>query len=80
LLRKISGDADSISAQGEHAAAQAAMAVQSLFVAYERNEKFQHSAELRTAISALFQDLQDPSAYNSARFAGKLRQINSLLP
>jgi Cytochrome c554 and c-prime len=80
LLRKISGDADNISAQGEHAAAQAAMAVQSLFVAYERNEKFPRSAELRTTISALFQDLQDPSAYDPARFAGKLRQVNALLP
>ena len=80
LLRKISGDADTISAQGEHAAAQSAMAVQSLFVAYERNEKFQNSAELRVAISALFQDLQDPSAYDPARFAGKLRRVNALLP
>jgi hypothetical protein len=80
LLRKISGDADNISAQGEHAAAQSAMAVQSLFVAYERNEKFEHSAELRAAISALFQDLQDPSAYDPARFSGKLRQVNALLP
>jgi hypothetical protein len=80
LLRKISGDADNISAQGEHAAAQSAMAVQSLFVAYERNGKFEHSAELRAAISALFQDLQDPSAYNPARFSGKLRQVNALLP
>jgi hypothetical protein len=80
LLQKISGDADNISAQGEHAAAQAAMAVQSLFVAYERNDKFPRSAELRVAISALFQDLQDPSAYDPARFAGKLRQVNALLP
>jgi Cytochrome c554 and c-prime len=80
LLRKISSDADNISAQGEHAAAQSAMAVQSLFVAYERNEKFQNSVELRAAISALFQDLQDPSAYDPARFAGKLRQVNTLLP
>jgi Cytochrome c554 and c-prime len=80
LLRKISGDADNISAQGEHAAAQSAMAVQSLFVAYERNEKFEHSIELRAAIGALFQDLQDPSAYDPARFSGKLRQVNALLP
>ncbi len=80
LLRKISSDADNIAAQGEHAAAQSAMAVQSLFVAYERNEKFQNSAELRAAIGALFQDLQDPSAYDPARFAGKLRQVNALLP
>jgi hypothetical protein len=56
------------------------MAVQSLFVAYERNEKFPRSAELRVAIGALFQDLQDPSAYDPARFAGTLRQVNALLP
>ena len=31
----------------------------------------QNSAELRAAISALFQDLQDPSAYDPARFSGK---------
>jgi hypothetical protein len=79
LLQKILGDADNISGQGEHAAAQAAMAIQSLFVAYERNQKLQNAAEVRTAIAALFQDLQDPSAYDPARFAGKMRQVNVLL-
>ena len=79
LLQKISGDADSISSQGEHAAAQAAMAVQSLFVAYERNEKLPRSSEVRAAITALFQELQNPSAYDPARFASRLRQVNALL-
>ena len=79
LLQRILGDADNISGQGEHAAAQAAMAIQSLFVAYERNQKSQNATEIRGAISALFQDLQDPSAYDPARFAGKMRQVNALL-
>jgi hypothetical protein len=79
LLEKILGDADYISGQGEHAAAQAAMAIQSLFVAYERNQKLQNAAEIRAAIGSLFQDLQDPSAYDPARFAGKMRQVNALL-
>jgi Cytochrome c554 and c-prime len=79
LLQKILGDADNVSGQGEHAAAQAAMAIQSLFVAYERNQKLQNATEIRAAISALFQDLQDPSAYDPARFAGKMRQVNALL-
>jgi hypothetical protein len=79
LLQKILSDADNISGQGEHAAAQAAMAIQSLFVAYERNQKLQNAAEVRTAIAALFQDLQDPSAYDPARFAGKMRQVGVLL-
>jgi hypothetical protein len=79
LLRRILSDADSISAQGEHAAAQAAMAIQSLFVAYERNDKPQHSAEIRAAITALFQELQNPSAYDPARFAKRMREVNALL-
>jgi hypothetical protein len=79
LLQKILGDADNVSGQGEHAAAQAAMAIQSLFVAYERNRKLQNATEIRAAISSLFQDLQDPSAYDPARFAGKMRQVNALL-
>jgi hypothetical protein len=79
LLQKISADADEISAQGEHAAAQAAMALQSLFVAYDRNQKFQNSSELRTAISGLFVELQNPSAYDPARFARQMRQVNALL-
>ena len=80
LLQKISGDADEISAQGEHAAAQAAMALQSLAVAYERNEKFKNAAEVRAAISALFQQLDNPSAYDPVRFARQMRQVNALLP
>jgi len=79
LLQKISGDADNISGQGEHAAAQAAMAIQSLFVAYERNEKLPRSSEIRAAITALFQELQNPSAYDPTRFASRLRQVNALL-
>jgi hypothetical protein len=79
LLQKISGDADDISGQGEHAAAQAAMAIQSLFVAYERNEQLPRSSEIRAAITALFQELQNPSAYDPTRFANRLRQVNALL-
>jgi hypothetical protein len=55
------------------------MAVQSLFVAYERNEKLPRSSEIRAAITALFQELQNPSAYDPARFASRLRQVNALL-
>jgi Cytochrome c554 and c-prime len=79
LLQKISGDADNVSAQGEHAAAQAAMAIQSLYVAYDRNEKIQNSEQLRAAIAGLFQELQNPSSYDPARFAARMRQVNALL-
>lgn len=79
LLQKISSDADDIAGQGEHAAAQAAMAIQSLFVAYDRNNKLPNSSELRSTISGLFQQLENPSAYDPARFARQVRQVNALL-
>jgi hypothetical protein len=79
LLQKISSDADDISGQGEQSAAQAAMAIQSLFVACDRDSKLQNSAELRTAIGALFQQLENPSAYDPARFARQMQQVSALL-
>jgi hypothetical protein len=79
LLQKISADAENISAQDEHSAAQAAMAIQSLFLAYDQNEKLQNSAQLRVAIKGLFQELQNPSAYDPARFAGHMKEVNALL-
>jgi hypothetical protein len=79
LLQKISSDADDISGQGEQSAAQAAMAIQSLFVAYNRDAKPQNAAELRAAITALFQQLETPSAYDPARFARQMQQVNALL-
>jgi hypothetical protein len=79
LLQKISADADGIAGQGEQSAAQAAMAIQSLFVAYDRDAKLQNSAEVRAAISALFQQLENPSAYDPARFARQMQQVNALL-
>ena len=39
LLQQISSDADEISNEGERAAEQAAMALDSLFIAYTRTEK-----------------------------------------
>jgi hypothetical protein len=79
LLQKISGDADNVSAQGEHAAAQAAMAVQSLYVACDRYQKMPNSEQLRAAISGLFQELENPSSYDPARFAARMHQVNALV-
>jgi Cytochrome c554 and c-prime len=79
LLRKVCDDADEISGEGEQSAAQAAMAIQSLFVAYDRDAKLPNSAEIRAAISALFQQLENPSAYDPAKFARQMQQVNALL-
>jgi hypothetical protein len=79
LLQRISNDADEIANEGERAAEQAAMAIDSLFIAYTRTEKLANAAEIRTAINGLFQQLENPSAYNPADFAGQMRKVNSLL-
>ena len=79
LLQRISDDANEISNEGERAAEQAAMALDSLFIAYTRTEKMANAAEIRTAINGLFQQLENPSAYNPADFAGQMRKVNSLL-
>jgi Cytochrome c554 and c-prime len=79
LLRKICGDADEISGEGEQSAAQAAMAIQSLFMAYDRDAKVANSADIRAAISALFQQLQTPSSYDPRNFSRQMQQVNALL-
>ena len=35
--------------------------------------------QLRAAIGGLFQELQNPSSYDPARFAARMRQVNALL-
>jgi hypothetical protein len=79
LLQRISNDADEISNEGERAAEQAAMALDSLFIAWSRNAKPANEAEIRAAINGLFQQLENPSAYNPADFGRQMRKVNSLL-
>jgi hypothetical protein len=79
LLKNISGDADYISSQGERAAEQAAMAIDSLFIAYTRGARADNTEPLRNAIHGLFQQLDDPSSYNAPKFAQQMRAVNGLL-
>jgi hypothetical protein len=79
LLQRISNDADEISNEGERAAEQAAMALDSLFIAWSRNAKPANEAEIRAAVNGLFQQLENPSSYNPADFARQMRKVNSLL-
>lgn len=79
LLRAISSDADYISGQGERAAEQATMALDSLFIAYARNVKLGNESEVRATIQALFQQLQNPSDYNAFLFARQMRKVETLL-
>lgn len=80
LLRGISAEADSIAGQGEQAAEQAAMSLDSLFIAYAKAARPGNEKEIRAALDALFQQLQDPSAYRPEEFARQLRRLHTALP
>jgi hypothetical protein len=79
LLQRISDDADEISNEGERVAEQAAMALDSLFIAYSRAQKLANATDIRAAINGLFQQLENPSNYNPADFSRQMRKVGSLL-
>jgi len=78
VMRAISQDADYISNQGERSAEQAAMAMDSLYIAYAKGGG-NSSGETRGAINALFQQLENPSRYNAPQFAAALKRVNESL-
>jgi cytochrome c554/c'-like protein len=78
LLKSISGD-EGIAEQGERAAEQATMALDSLFIAYSKSAKLPNDAQIRAAINGLFRQLDDPSSYNGFKFAAALKSLNALI-
>jgi cytochrome c554/c'-like protein len=79
LMRRVAGDGTAISIEGERSAEQAAMTLDSLFRAYNQNEKPANGTELRAAIDGLFALLQDPSAYSEPRFAAQMKRVGEIL-
>jgi hypothetical protein len=79
MLQRISDDAESIALADERAAEQAAMAMDSLYIAYSKDAKPANASEVRAAINGLFQQLENPSSYNADQFASSLRQIRAML-
>jgi hypothetical protein len=79
VMRKIAGDSRAISQQGQRAAGQAAMSLDSLFAVYRQNAGKFDEAETKSAINGLFQQLDDPSAYNAPRFAAQMQKVSALL-
>jgi hypothetical protein len=55
------------------------MALDSLYIAYSKDTNPADAAEVRAAINALFQQLENPSAYNADQFAAALHRIRPLL-
>ncbi len=80
MLQRISADAERIALADERAAEQAFMALDSLYIAYSKDAKPANAEEVRAALNALFQQLENPSAYNADQFARGLRRVNALLP
>jgi hypothetical protein len=78
-LQLIPDDAENISLADERAAEQAAMAMDSLYIAYSKDAKPANAEEVRAIINELFQQLENPSAYNADQFASSLRKIRALL-
>jgi len=79
MLQCITDGADEIASADERAAEQATMALDSLYIAYTKNAKPGNDAEVRAAINGLFQQLENPSAYNADQFAAALRRLRPLL-
>ncbi len=75
----ITQDAESISLGDERTAEQAAMALDALYIAYSKQANPSNAAEVRGAINGLFQQLENPSAYNADQFASSLKRIHDLL-
>jgi hypothetical protein len=79
LISVICAGSSQIANQGERAAEQAAMAVNSLFVAYERSRKPRNAAQIHAAIGDLYKQFDNPSVYNPQTFARSLRDLGTLL-
>jgi hypothetical protein len=79
VMRRIAADSHAVSVQGQRAAEQATMTLDSLFTAYKQNAKPANEADLHAAINTLFQQLDNPSAYDAPRFAAQMQKVDALL-
>jgi len=78
-MRSLAENAEAIALGDERAAEQATMAMDSLYIAYGKDTKPANDAEIRDAINALFQQLENPSSYNADQFAAALRRIGPMI-
>ena len=79
MMKGIANDSDQIASQGVRSAEQAAMAFDSLFVAYNRNAKAGNEPQMRAAMNTVFQTLENPSAFSPGSFSKAMRNASSIL-
>jgi hypothetical protein len=77
LLKAIANDADAIARQGERAAEQATMSVDSLYIADMKAGA--PNATTRSAIDQLFAQVKNPSGYNAPMFAAQMKKVAATL-
>jgi len=77
LLRSITDDADAIAFDGERTAEQAAMTINSLYIAEAKAEG--PTPATRQAIDGLFQLVNNPSSYDAKPFAAQLKKVRGTL-
>ncbi len=77
MLKSICSDSERIANDGTRSADQAAMALDSLFLAYVKNAAAQPA--VREAIDGLFRQLKDPSGYSVPQFAAQMRKVGAAL-
>jgi len=80
LFQAIARDAGYISLQGERAAEQAAMVLQSLYLAYAAQARPANDVQIRATLKALFQQVENPSSYDAPKFADAMRALSQVLP
>lgn len=79
LIKAITANADSIAGAGERSAEQATMVLDSVFLASNRSAKVANTQQISSAIAALFQLVENPSAYNPNSFAQQMRSLGALV-
>jgi len=79
LQKLICADGEYVAQNGERAAEQAAMALDSIFTAFARNAHPQNEKAVREAIEALFQQVQNPAAFRPQSFTAQMGRVNALL-
>ena len=79
VMASIAADGDNIAYSGERCAEQAAMALDSLYIAYSKEAKAGDAAEVRAAINVLFQQLENPSYFEPGAFANQMKKVGALI-
>jgi hypothetical protein len=79
LMRRVAADGAAISMEGERPAEQAAFTLDSLFRAYNQNEKAANASEVRAEIDGLFALLKEPSGYSAPRYAAQIKKVSDAI-